>query len=426
MSQLSNSLVHALQRNNELLSTLAETDHALGTLKQNVSYISDLNSQIKVTDAELAKLHTVTETERKDHVSYRDSKIKRFAYKLGGKKGKDKFSAMEEKEEREFLEAWQKEREATDRRAELSTALSQAENDKARLEQEMQRHDSAQSELDQMYASIFSGPTPEIDGEDQMEQAVTQSREYHSQMQQVLENEKKAFAALRQADRHMGQAAVGMSHALEYSSYDMIGGGAYADMAERESLSQAQNCVIQANHNLIEARRRQPAVIELSGVEFPHGHGISDVLFDNIFTDMVKRATAELQAQVQQQQQRVAGARSQANQAASSLEEARKELQRIRAEAFERVTASGGVGHPDVPIGWANTQDEQWRDYQEPLPAYSDVNAPRLYPDFVRLSFPFVPSYWKSRNPLNNPDPAQRLYGSISRYPYRSELNHMA
>lgn len=121
MSQLASNLARSSQRNSELLSTLSQTDYAPPALKQNAAYISDLETQIKTLDRDLRRLHQVTEDERKEHLKYRDSTVKRFAYKLGGHKGAEKFSTRQQKEEREFLEAWQKERKAKDRREVRST-----------------------------------------------------------------------------------------------------------------------------------------------------------------------------------------------------------------------------------------------------------------------------------------------------------------
>ena len=164
MSQLSSNLREAASRNHELLSALAKTDYAPTSLKQNTAYILDLQSQIKATDLELQKLHKTTEDERKDHLKYRDSTVKRFAHKLGGTKGKEKFTSRQEKEEREFLEAWQKEREATERREELQRALDNANNEKKTMEVDKANHDQAQKDLDEMYHYLFSGPTPEVPG----------------------------------------------------------------------------------------------------------------------------------------------------------------------------------------------------------------------------------------------------------------------
>ena len=120
-------------------------------------------------------------------------------------------------------------------------------------------------------------------------------------------------------------------------------------------MSRAQYKVTQASWHVAEAGRAQPAIRPLSQVNIDQGHFISDVLFDNIFTDMaqhdriknsamqLQNAAQELKHQVSGQRQRVKDADMQLKLASQNLEEARLELQRIRAEAFERL-AGGHIG----------------------------------------------------------------------------------
>lgn len=182
--------------------------------------------------------------------------MKRWAHKLGGQKGKDKFASKQEKEEKgqqipnikthppedtdeipEFMEAWQKERSAKESRDELGRALEQAEKDRSHLEHEAARHDKAQSALDALYQSIFAGPTPDVPGEDQMENTVQQARAFFDQCQTQLGNEKKAFEALKRAENGMQLAHRDIGDALRRSNRDMWGGGTFTDMMEREALS---------------------------------------------------------------------------------------------------------------------------------------------------------------------------------------------
>lgn len=65
MSQLQYTLQQAAHKNTHLLAELRQTDHAPSSLKQNLAYISDLQSQIATTAEELRRLHTITEDERK-------------------------------------------------------------------------------------------------------------------------------------------------------------------------------------------------------------------------------------------------------------------------------------------------------------------------------------------------------------------------
>lgn len=357
MLQLTQALIIAAARNRELLSTLSQTDYATKTLQQNTSYISDLDSQIKTTKKELQKLHAVTEDERKDHLKYRDSTFKRYAHKIGGSKGQAKFATKAEKEEREFLEAWQKEREADERLAELQRALNSANEERERLGNDKSRNDNAQRDLDQLYASIFAGPTPDLPGEDQLETAVHYAKQDFEQTQKQRNADCAAVDALRRVEGRMQAAANSMQGALSMSRFDMMGGGTFADMMERDSLSQAAVAISEALRHMDEARRLQPAITHLREIHVDMGHFVSDVMFDNIFTDMAQHdrihatnmqlmeAMAQLSEQVQLQLQRARNSMGALEQARASMEEARAELQNIRAEAFERVAGGGGGGH---------------------------------------------------------------------------------
>lgn len=355
MSQFTQALANAAVRNRELLSTLAQTDYAATALQQNKSYTSDLESQIRATDKELKKLHTITEDERKDHLKYRDSTFKRYAHKLGGSKGQAKFSSKSEKEEREFLEAWQKEREAEERRSELMQALNVASDDCARLEHDKTRNDGAQAELDGLYNSIFSGPTPDLPGEDQLETAVQNARQHFEQTQSRFSTDCAALEALRRVENRMQAASASMNDALHASRMDMFGGGTFTDMMERDALSKASVAISEALRHMDQARHLQPAIANLREVNVDMGHMVSDVMFDNIFSDMaqhdrihasnqqVMEATAQLKEQINAQVQRSKSATSALRQAEASVKEARAELQNIRAEAFQRL-AGGGNG----------------------------------------------------------------------------------
>ena len=349
MSQLSEKLSQAAGRNRELLTTLSQTDYAPPALEQNLTYISDLQTQIYKTDREITNSHVVTERERKEHTNIRDSVARKYLHKLGGNKGEEKFKSKQEKEEREFMEAWQREREAQERREALARALEQAQQQKASQEADKYKHDRAQEELDRMYNSIFSGPTPDVPGEDEREHAVHQARDWYNQCQTALGSEKHAVEALQRANQQLSGARRDMNDGLSASNVDRFGGGALFDMMERDALSKAQVKLSECLRAMDDARRSQPAIPALSEVNIDNGHFISDVLFDNIFTDMaqherivtstgqVDRALSHLGRIVGEQNGRAQQAQEQHWQASRQLEDARVELQRIRSEAFDRV-----------------------------------------------------------------------------------------
>ena len=207
-----------------------------------------------------------------------------------------------------------------------------------------------------MYNSIFSGPTPDVPGEDEREHAVYQARDWYNQCQSALGNEKHAQQALQRANQQLSATRVDMNDALGASDVDRFGGGALFDMLERDSLSQGQVKLTECLRAMDDARRSQPAIPALSEVNIDNGHFVSDVLFDNIFTDMaqhdritsstaqVDRALSHLKSIMGEQNGRVRQAEEQHSQASKQLEDARVDLQRIRSEAFDRVGGSYGGG----------------------------------------------------------------------------------
>lgn len=348
MSNFSEQLSQAASKNHELLDILQQTDYAPPAYEQNNAYISDLQQQTAKTERDLKKYHSVTEAERKDHLKYKESVVKRYAYKLGGSRGKDKFASKSEKEEREFLEAWQREREAEDALENLRAAMSNAEAQKSTLEKEKARREQAQKELDQLYASIFSGPTPQVPGEDEVEREVQQARTWFDQCQMQSDRDGQALEALKRAGPPIVYAERNMDDARGASQMDMLGGGAFMDMMERDSLSKGQMQLSKALRHYDEARRMQPAIPALADVHIDQGHLMSDVLFDNIFSDMAQhdriksgqtqmgRAAAQLREETGKQEERAKAAREQVRRAQSQLEDARRRLQGVRSEAFEQ------------------------------------------------------------------------------------------
>lgn len=92
----------AAARNAELRGILHDNDHAPAALEQQGKYLSDMQAELKRVNAGLQKLEATRKKELKEHEQYRDSVMKRFAYRVSGKK--EKFAAKAEKEEKEYFD----------------------------------------------------------------------------------------------------------------------------------------------------------------------------------------------------------------------------------------------------------------------------------------------------------------------------------
>jgi hypothetical protein len=380
-SRLIDSLQHASGRNQELLAVLSQTDNAPTALKQNSTYIADLETQIANTDKEITRLHRITEDERKDHVKYEESTFTRYMYKVRGSKGMARFAEKAGKEEKEFVEAWQKERETQESHAELTRALAAAKQEQQRLQGETTRHDQAQSELDRLYSSIFDGPTPEVPGEDQLESSLWNNKQWADNSTQHQNLQRRAAEALNATLHCLEAASKDMSDALDMSRWDMWGGGTFTDMMERDALSRAQVGISESLRHMDEARRCQPGIPALSSINIDNGHFISDVLFDNIFSDMaqhdrIKNSAAQLQKALKQcrellekQKRTFHEASIQCTQATEATNASRLELQRIRAEAFVRYAGHGAPPPFQASAQYAPPPFQAQAQYAPP-PAY--------------------------------------------------------
>lgn len=343
-------IVSSASKNGELLAGLAETDYAPSALQQATAYVKDVESQIAAETKNISNLAVKVDKELHDHEKYRDSRMKRLAYKLGGKK--EKFEATAEKEEREYYDALQEKFNAERRLEDLKARLEDAKSTKEQHAEVAVRHQSFQAHLQALYRSIFDGPTPEFPDEDAAENSVVQAGQRYNYIQGQLNVELQVVHMLTDADRKMNAAHQAIKDALHASRADMLGfGGVFADMKERNSLSLAQSNADQVQMLVDMARRAQPLVEPIGHMEIAQGNFMSDVLFDNIFTDMnfhskiqaaelsLRKAHDNLLRQGEAAMSRSDDLKIQARDAEGVLQQARKDLDRVRQEVFRRVNA---------------------------------------------------------------------------------------
>jgi hypothetical protein len=341
----------ASAKNAALLQTLSQTDYAKPALRQQTSYITDLENDLLTLRQRLAELDRRRTRDLKDHVKYRDSVFRRFAYKATGRR--EKFEEKAGQEEKAYFEGMQESNTKSEEKRQLDGLLEEARAREATLEREVKRHDAAQVELDGLYDSIFSGPNPhaKYPEEDRLErEAETVLGEYES-FRQSLEGEERALKLLNDARREINMALQHISSALGYSTWDMWGGGTMVDMMERNELSSADRRWSAVKMLHAEARRASQQVGPLPQVRVAAGSLMSDVFFDNIFTDMafhekiqksqaeMKRAADELMRHVLYAEQRVKDGQSAVQTLSAKLEKARVALQDRRTEIFRMVAA---------------------------------------------------------------------------------------
>lgn len=356
MTYIEQRILSASSQNAQLLKTLAETDYAASALQQNTFYLRDLAQEIAVRTKQVAELSKAKNKELSDHEKYQHSTMRRLAYKLGGKK--EEFLAKANKEEREYLEAVQALSQAESGLATLRNNFFEAENTQQKLKSVVAIHNTAQSELDELYDSIFAGPTPEFPEEDAKERPADLAKQAYDQAQLRVNNEVQAHTLLQDASKYMEQCLANLINACDSSNMDMLGwGGRYVDMAERSSLAQAQGNAFQAQMLISQASRLQPLIHSIGPMNIAQGNVMSDVIFDNIFADIafdrkiwesrrqVEAALRNLGTEIWEQVRRVRDVKIEAHEARERLDVARSELLDVRRGAIERVVK----GLPALP-----------------------------------------------------------------------------
>jgi hypothetical protein len=208
-------------QNDRLLKTLAETDYAVPALQQNGNYISTLKKQISLEEKSLKELSKKTAKEYAEHQKYRDSHMKRLAYRIGGKKAK--FAEEATKEEREWLEAVQLGLQTESGLEQLRVNLQDAQKTSDELTAVAIVRNGTQIALDALYNSILEGPTPDIPCEDEKENAVNEAENEFNVVQLLLFSEKQARDIFLDADKVLKRAMIDIREALSSNSMDMGG-----------------------------------------------------------------------------------------------------------------------------------------------------------------------------------------------------------
>lgn len=348
MDSIETRVKNAAFRQKELLDVLKETDYIPPALKQQKRYVADLEREIAQMSIRIKTLESNRLKELKDHERYQKSVMKRFAYKITGKG--EKFDAKAEKEEKEYFEAIQEEHIAKQIRESTLQSLEAAKVQQAEFEGGAARHARAQQDLDELYDSIFHGPSPGFPEEDEMESRRNEALGAYNDLRNREETEEQVVKILGAAQQKMRNASEQLASARSSSQMDMFSSGVMFDMMERHALGRAVTELSECNILIMQAQRFSPEVSPLPPVQIASGHLMSDVLFDNPFTDMMfherikqsqveqGRAAWALDQQVGMAQARAVALSQRVSRASDALERARLALQKAREEAFVKVT----------------------------------------------------------------------------------------
>lgn len=342
----------AAPEHTSLLKTLSETDYAPSALSQSSSYIRTLDAQLAEKRAIASQLDAQRKSEQASHEKYRDSTMRRLAFKLSGKKGE--FADRAARGEREYFDAVQGHFVATRCVEEVQAELAEARETRGTIEAAAERRRVAQERLDRLHEEIFEGPTPGFPEEDEVELEVAEARAAYDEVQGRLATETQVLRVVERAGQVMLRALQAMGEAEGASRADVWGlGGSFADLAERSALARAEQSVEQVEMLMQRARGMSREVGSLGPMRIAAGQFMGDVLFDNVFSDLafhrviqesamqVSRAAGRLREEEGKAGERVGRVKVDADAAARRLRGGRERLHEVRQGVFERV--AGGL-----------------------------------------------------------------------------------
>ncbi|KAJ7607339.1 hypothetical protein FB45DRAFT_1040309 [Roridomyces roridus] len=359
----------------QLLDTIAALDYVPSALRQQKELISGFKAQRQQTALTIAVLEKKTKKERKEHEALRDSTARRLAHKLTGQK--DKFQAKASKEEREYVEALEKEMQEKRQMVTLETVLSEAEVEHTDLINKLEIHKIAKQDLAALYSQIFDGVTRDYPEDDRLEEQLQAAQAQYDEIQGQLNQESQAYNLLHSADRTLAACRSAVSSALGYSQWDMWGGGTMSDMMERDALNTAEGHAKQAAMFVRQAQSVSPYVQPIGEVSVAQGSILSDVIFDNIFSDMafhdkikatqrnVEAVQYNLTSQLTTAEARTNAIGAELNGAAERLTQSRAALNAFRRNVFDQLTGSG-EGNPAMPPAY---------DPQAPALSFPDADS---------------------------------------------------
>ncbi|OAF56374.1 hypothetical protein VC83_06742 [Pseudogymnoascus destructans] len=147
----------------------------------------------------------------------------------------------------------------------------------------------AEYELSSLYKSVFQGPTPDIPGEDQREGTVYQASTEFNWAQGNVDKGKQVKNLLTSAMKFLDEATRDVESARSNAKMDAFGfDSTFMDIAEMNALTRVRQNVGQAEMLVSQARTMEPLIGDIGDVVHAQRHFVSEVLFDNVFSDMKK------------------------------------------------------------------------------------------------------------------------------------------
>uniref|UniRef100_A0A0W0FMQ2 Uncharacterized protein n=1 Tax=Moniliophthora roreri TaxID=221103 RepID=A0A0W0FMQ2_MONRR len=296
--------------------------NAISDLRQQVELLEGLEKELETVKAKVEKLATRTRFERKNHEKTRDSTARRFAASMM-ENSKVKYELKKEKEEREYVEALEREVKERVNLERIETEILKARIAEVELNEKTNEINNVKRELRSLYERIFDGPTPDFPRDDELKDELKFAQATHRQIQGQVDNHLQVAELLQQAWRELYHCSEALHTALENSTHK-TGGGRLTTAEGRKALEKAVSNASEAQKLVSQAQSLSPDETYVGDI---HVRNNSHLFTEAVALrmDAYKRAKAnreELQTIQQRVKEERRAANSRAKQVADDLIEA--------------------------------------------------------------------------------------------------------
>lgn len=223
---------------------------------------------------------------------------------------------------------------------------------KSPLEATCATNRDSQAQLDTLYDEIFSASTAEYPEDSTKQQTRTDTAAAYRKTRTLFDSEIEASQLLKEAAKELDLALRSMSSAHDLSRADMFGGGTLTSMAKRSDMDDARGHSDRAARAISQALERSDHVRTSKGVQIDKGHGVGDVLFDSIFSDIavheqitqgeakLREALTNIEKECRNAEERAERLKPQVEEKKKVRLDAKQDLQRYREAIFEEIMAA--------------------------------------------------------------------------------------
>ncbi|KAK1231314.1 hypothetical protein PQX77_005570 [Marasmius sp. AFHP31] len=254
-----------------------------------------------------------------------------------------------------------KDHEDRERQTQLEKALSEATFKQIPLKDKAREYQDLKQKLDDIYETVFDGPTPGYPNEDRLEQQVFAANAVYERVKATLVSEKAAYEYITKAEKAMRECRSKLRDALEVAATSMFATWRSVQDQEAQCLQTAHylaclvpDMVRDAQQHYPEIRPLEDLTIIRSVPERPP-QGLSDEFYGRVkvAASEVTRSHEYLSTERTSLANRITASKSVLENAERTLAEYKQELCALRRQIFDEVaekakrdTSFGEIEYP--------------------------------------------------------------------------------